>query len=681
MRPCSRILAAFAFLAIGAFVGTAQADSLHCESQAESAGHVAIEERGYELFVNPGAQGLSQVRLRITYFNSSSKALDFVARLALPGASQLEGLKVQGEEDWVVGGQSAKDPQGQKHPGVYAKALEKMQDAQLSAFEVRGSAIPPQSYTSVELVFSVPVERFMSRESLCFPARMLRGPGLAGQRRFSLRDATGKAQSFWLDDVSNQGQASVSAPSARESCMSWSAPAASRARLDLHIPHFAPGKGSSRFALSMALGQEKMRKAQKISVMLDNSTSLSKESFELGLRLERSIVTLRKHKGELWLFDRSARRLASSSVASNYPRRAGSDLVSAIQSWIDAGGGRSTREQLVVISDGLLPLPAGSQALRKLRDSLRKRPKASVLIVIDDPVLGRQGMSADHPLLDLAASIGAQLNLRSLTTLQDAQGKFAPARLEALLGSPRVAHKLDLSLPHGCVLSHALPPYLIAGQPLRAEVLCNRAKRSVWARLKVRQGSKTRQAKASATAPRNAISTWAAARSASELQAAKAAGYPTLPWFARAMQHESELSFAAAGRVREFRGRLDAPLLRHMLREQLWPRAHACYNHALSHNRKQAGVVQLAIALGKGEVSLVEASSQSLTIRDPAFLTCLEEAAWKMRVPSGLRDPRVYRVFYPLAFHPPKNAGAAEISSEDRLRFEWLMGRSVAGSL
>lgn len=681
MRPCSRFFAAFAFFASGPYVAPALADSLHCESQAESAGHVAIEERGYELFVSPGEAGLSKLRLRITYFNSSSKALDFVARLALPGASQLEGLKVQGEEDWVVGGQSAKDSQEQASPGLYAKALETMQSAQLSAFELRGSAIPPQSYTSVELSFSVPAERFMSRESLCFPARMIRGPGLVGQRRFSLRDAKGKTQSFWLDDVSNQGQASVSAPSARESCMSWSSPAANRAQLNLHIPRFAPGKSSSRFALSMALGQEKLRKAQKISVMLDNSTSLSEESFALGLGLERALMALRKQKGELWLFDRSARRLASSSQAVRYPRQAGSDLLSAIQAWIDAGGGKSTREQLVVISDGLLPLPTGSHALGKLSKSLRKRPKASVLIVVDDPVLGRQGVSADHPLLDLAASIGAQLNLRSLATLQDAQGNFSPAQLESLLGSPRVAHKLDLSLPKGCALSHALPPYLIAGQPLRAEVLCNRAKRSVWAQLKVRQGSKTRRAKASATAPRNAISTWAAARSASELQAAKAAGYPTLPWFARAMQHESELSFAAAGRVREFRGRLDAPLLRHMLREQLWPRAHACYNHALGRNRKQAGVVQLAIALGKGEVSLVEASSKSLKVRDPAFLNCLKAASWKVRVPSGLRDPRVYRVFYPLAFHPPKNAGVAEISSEDRLRFEWLMGRSVVGDI
>lgn len=351
--------------------------------------------------------------------------------------------------------------------------------------------------------------------------------------------------------------------------------------------------------------------------------------------------------------------------------------MAALTQWLTQRKEKRKRETLVVVTDGLLPLPEDPAQLRALTKALRRARGLTLLLLVDDPLLARQGIGRGHPLLELAAQLGARLSLRSLADYGDQAQKLDRKAVDALLRSPQVARAPQVRLPRGCTLATAVPAHLVAGQSQRIDGICEPRIKRPWAEVKLRLGTKIHKKRARASRIKPMTTHWASATSADQAQKARAAGFARPIWFSRAMLRESELTFAAAGKIQERQGYLDAELLQQRLREHLWPRAHACYNRALGRSRRQEGVAELAIALGKGEISLVQARSKSLAVKDPRFLQCLEQAAWKVRVPSALADPVVYRVYYPLKFSRPKNAEVGQISQEDRLRYEWLLGRTT----
>lgn len=672
-RPSKAIFASALALAILPW-DQSRADSLHCESQGQSSGYLAVEERGYEIFIEPQGSGLAHMRLRLTYFNSSSQPMDLLSRVALPAHSELQELLVRGDHGWIKSKATTKASAQSPSPAGtwFASLLEKSDIPDgMQVAQITGTKLAPSSYTSIELVLSVPVQQRMQTQRLCLPPRMIVGPGLLQERRVTIRDHHGKPKPFWIDDQTQKSNAQVLRANDRD-CLHWASKKQKPSALHASFSKYAQGKESNPFALTLELGPDTPRQPSTVTVMLDNSTSVEPSTYHRGAKLYALLRSKLKAKATLWSFAKDAHPLATSQWPPSHAPKAGSDLVQAIQTWTQAT--RSKSATLVVVTDGLLALPSKPSKLQKLQKTLRRYPKLSIILLVDDPVLAQRGVANDHPLLALASKLGAHLSLQSLQLLETQDLQAEHDFVQALFASPQVGSELKVKLPRSCSLDAPPPEQLISGQVQRLFGHCKTGSK-LWARVALKQGRRSRRIKIKASRASQHPTHFASAVSASLRDEAAAHGSTQPSWFRRAMARDSELGFQAAAKIKERHGRLDAELLQIKLREHLWPRAHACYNHALGRNRAQAGVAQLSIALGKGEVSLVEASSRSLTVKDPQFLSCLEAAAWKLRVPAALADPVVYRIYYPLNFQRPKNADVGKISEQDALRYEWLMGK------
>jgi len=107
--------------------------------------------------------------------------------------------------------------------------------------------------------------------------------------------------------------------------------------------------------------------------------------------------------------------------------------------------------------------------------------------------------------------------------------------------------------------------------------------------------------------------------------------------------------------------------LERLFRDQLAPRAYACYQHALGRSPSLVATAYFEIYLGRGEVSQVTVSGTS----DPAFEACLLDAAYALQPPFpdftiNADDQTLAR--YPLSFsvrddHPIIMPGDADSSS------------------
>src|SRR5262245_3954192 len=71
---------------------------------------------------------------------------------------------------------------------------------------------------------------------------------------------------------------------------------------------------------------------------------------------------------------------------------------------------------------------------------------------------------------------------------------------------------------------------------------------------------------------------------------------------------------------------IDRTTLERLFREQLQPRAYACYQRALGGAPKLAGTVVFELTMGRGEVTQVTLTS--VGIANPAFEACLLDAAY-----------------------------------------------------
>lgn len=301
----------------------ALADSLHAQSQVQSSGHLAVEERGYEVFIEPRPKGQSSLRLRITYFNSSSQPMDMVSRLAVPANSEIVGVAVQGDHGWIAGGPSQPRVQKDEIQGVYATLVPSHERNGSSAIaELVGRQLPAQAYTAIELQLNVPVQRLLDHERLCLAPRMIQGPGLQSHRRVSLRDSHGKAMAFFVDGTP-QSEPSTRLPANRGGCISWFAPQRYRNPLHFDFYAYAPSDQGHRFALDLALGPQAQRPTQGLSVMLDASSSVETQTFARGVQLYATIQKLGIQGTGLWSFDRHLARSAQQRARrSTHPARA-----------------------------------------------------------------------------------------------------------------------------------------------------------------------------------------------------------------------------------------------------------------------------------------------------------------------------------------------------------------------
>jgi len=94
--------------------------------------------------------------------------------------------------------------------------------------------------------------------------------------------------------------------------------------------------------------------------------------------------------------------------------------------------------------------------------------------------------------------------------------------------------------------------------------------------------------------------------------------------------------------------------LERMLREQLQPKAYACYQRALGLDQKLAGLVTFDVHIARGEVTRAGTTG----IGDATFRACLADAAYLMTPP--LPDPAVHDddetvVHYPVTFKLHEN--------------------------
>src|SRR5690606_5578281 len=71
------------------------------------------------------------------------------------------------------------------------------------------------------------------------------------------------------------------------------------------------------------------------------------------------------------------------------------------------------------------------------------------------------------------------------------------------------------------------------------------------------------------------------------------------------------------------------PTLERLFRDQLQPRAYACYQRALGRNAKLAGTVYFQLRMGRGEVTEVTLTG----IGDPPLEACLLDAAYRLTPP------------------------------------------------
>jgi hypothetical protein len=293
-----------------------------------------------------------------------------------------------------------------------------------------------------------------------------------------------------------------------------------------------------------------------------------------------------------------------------------------------------------------------------LSDSLGKRRGAAppeLVFLVDEPMLVRTGIAADHPIATLAAGLGARISLATLSRYSGDDGGASFAR--NLLRAPGVLRELDITLPPKAVLEDIPPKGLVAGNVvvLRGSYSAGPPNLAVRGRLgDTRPQARPRPELMLAPPPAFVASVRPPVSKDGPILLASE-GFATPPWYGRKHQRSARLGITWAGRSRgDDRGFLDEKIFRRYLGTRVFPRARVCYNQALTRNQTLGGRVVFEFEVGKGEVMLATTDLTGLGDRDVMFERCLLEAAWMLDIPAGKLDDQIYRVRYPLVFNPPK---------------------------
>ena len=445
----------------------------------------------------------------------------------------------------------------------------------------------------------------------------------------------------------------------------------------------APRSLAGRFRLYLRLGAAAPPRPDHVVVIVDRSRSTTPsmhreaitaigglfDTLPAGLTFD-AISFARKAKPLLPdgaafpdVHDKAAREQVAAALDAG-SREQGTDLAAALALAGKRIATRGARRPLVlVITDGMLPLGTGPGPIGQVfADSLGPRKgseRPELVFVVDEPMLMRTGIAAEHPIAVLAAGLDARISLTSLISLGQTSIAGDETFARNLLRAPGVLRDLDV-----LVASASCPRGQPALGPGRRQRRRARAAPTTAAppsvRVRGRLGKTRPQLRPRAelmTAPPSALV--ASIRPTGAAQAA-AEGFAVPPWYGRKYQRTAQLGITWAGRGRNTdRGHLDEKIFRRYLGTRVFPRARVCYNQALGRSQQLGGRVLFEFEVGKGEVMLATADPTGLSERDPMFERCLLEAAWMLDIPAGKLDDQIYRVRYPLVFNPPKTGRPA----------------------
>lgn len=687
---------------------TARADSLQIDLQVNpERGFQVVQELSYEVIVVGSDGYLADLRLRVALHNASNREQDTVLSLAIPRGAELLGLQVARDGVWSPGKPAgiAADP-GRREPGtVVVRPIAPVADGDLPGVEIVAFSLDPSTTTQVELQLRAPVRLRGDRWELELPGRGDEREGLAGERRVLVKPGSGKPKpakptseaptpQFWVDGSSNAGQPYLVTQPEDRTVVSWpieqvakaSSKAAGLRPLEAHLAVLPDGETSrsGRFRLHLRLGSTAPPHPDHILVLVDRSRSTTPsmhreamaavgglfDALPAGLTFD-AISFARKARPLLPenttyaggaafpdVHDKPARERVA-AVLDAGSREQGTDLAAALTLAGQRIVARNPKRPLiVVITDGMLPLGAGAGPLGQVfTASLGKRrgDRPELVFLVDEPLLVRTGIAADHPIAQLAAGLGARISLANLAQYGQGGGE---AFARNLLRAPGVLQDLDIGLPPQAVLEDSPPAGLVAGNAIVLAGTYSNGVPAVRVRGKLGKTRPQLRPKPMKMTPAPAALV-ASVRPAGPAQAI-AEGFTVPPWYGRKHQRTARLGITWAGRGRhEDRGHLDEKIFRRYLGTRVFPRARVCYNQALTRNQQIGGRVVFEFEVGKGEVMLATTELAGLTARDAGFERCLLEAAWMLDIPAGNLDDQIYRVRYPLVFNPPKTGRPA----------------------
>lgn len=681
--------------ALGATIQPAEvaADSLATNPADTSAGYIPVEELSYEVLIKQGAGYRAEVRLRVALHNTSADLQDAVLSLGLPRGAELTALNVARGGEWSAGIVTDVSPVADERGvgGVFVRNVPPATSGDVPAAEVVAFGIESGATVQVEVVLEVNPTLRGERWHLDLPHRGFVSPAMAGERRVVVQDL-GADEEFWVDGISNDGAKFMGSSPNDTVTVSW--PASVRGGRLLgglyEVTDDTFGKGGT-FRLVLRLGQSRAAKPDHVVVLVDRSRSggnqLQKDTFtmldavldKLPASTTYEVVAFARDAHSLIgtqrprVGDEGARRELEFALGRRNLEQ-GTNLAAGLQLAAErlADDKRSRRPMVMIVTDGMLPLSADPVKIAsEFRDALGKRRAPEVLFVVDDPLLARTGLPAEHPVATAAAALGARISLETLRHVA------ARDRLD-LLSAPKVLGDLSVSLPRRAVLHDDVPSGLVAGNFVVLEGKYEgRAPASVKIRGKLGKQPITTKLSAQRT-PAAPDALVASTEGPERLAAAAEEGFALPKWYTRRMAREARTQITQAGRSgHEVAGQLDDRIFRRYLRLRVLPRTRVCFNRALARNQTQAGRVLFDIEVGKGEVMAARvAQAELVEASDPAFIDCLTEAAWALDIPAGHLDDRVYRIRYPISFAAPEGAMPPSTTEGTDPIFELLMERA-----
>jgi hypothetical protein len=676
-------------LGIAVVMQSARADSLDSNSATMHSPYVAIEELSYEVIVHANDSMRAEVEYRVAIRNSSRRIYDGLLRLAMPRNVHLVSAQAGSGGIWISGraNSSAADDSAANRTiersdsknglAIFVRDLEATAEIPFPIVEVLVENAPPQEVIQLSIRMEVLPELHLDRWQIVFPSREIQMPHLVAKRSFLVKHQ-GAIESFWLDGESNRGAPSLVGESNIPQTLAWPA----RARMGTGLALFAEvldeAQNVATCRVSARLGQLKPLRPDHVSVLVDHSNStgpnlsedalrvMQRLSEELGPQVTMDLIAFARTPTPL--FDRAeddaphyakgpdevAQRIAH--ARSRWPgRESGSDLNRALRlARARLATQRAKRPAILVLTDAML---ARQAALDWANSDSSKIP---IFMVVDDPFVALLGFSAEQPTIDLAAQIGAKISIESLEDLLRKSNVS-----ERIFASPPVLRNLKLN--HAIEnTTEGLPKGMIGGQVIHAQY---KARPRIAIRLSGEAGGRSLRSASIVPKTRERI----------ESIAISFAGPSNRPfempaWVLRSTIRRSDVTIArATRRTREVHGNLDEELFLEHLRYQVVPRARACYNHALARKNNFAAHVVLNFEVGVGEVAYARIDEATLTHREPEFITCVREAAWKLQMPAASLDIGVYEVTYPLRFTPPEREESAIAPADLKPLFVQIM--------
>jgi hypothetical protein len=691
-----RVLSSSVVLACLLAPSSGAADTLEADP---AAGYVPIDELSYETIVRPGTGFEAELALRVALHNTSAATQDLVMALAIPHGSELTGVAIARDGDWIEGQVSKIEDdagdvaRGRRDPGtVFVRELAPENPGEQLGAEIVAFGLPSQATTQVELRLRVHPHLRGDRWQLDLPRRNAEIPNLVDQRRVIVQGLP-EGQGFWVDDTPSNGTPYMVTRSEDAITVSWPAARKASAELDgsYQISGDPDGTGG-RLRVVLRLGPSKPIAPDHVLLVVDRSQSGSSSMPQDSARMFGQLLdTLPAGTTfDAITFARTAERLLDPKRFANgkAPRaddgeaRAelarsleitvlgqGTDLRAAMELAGKQLAARKAKQPLIlVVTDGMLPPSVGADTVNTaLGDALGKAARPEVLFVVDDPLLNLRGLPADHPIASLAAGLGARISLETLANL-------GPDQIDELLAAPKVLGDLHVNLPETVVLDEPLPTGLVAGDFLVLEgSYGGRAPSKVTVRGRFGKSKVSASFSPEKRDPRPAAI--AAAIGENDRARAVEEGLALPQWYTASMRRVTSMNIAQAGRVGwQPTGQLDSSIIERQLRSRVLPRARACYNQALTKNQVIAGRVELQLEVGKGEVMMAGLGAAELNYADDRLLECLEGAAWAMDVPAGNLDTQIYVINYPLEFvapeggQPPRAGEAADPMFERLVR-------------